>query len=760
MRDPFREWRVGDWVTRLNLLRVEPGREIAVGRLIEKRCKSVFSPTNTFRVFRLFGSYDLLVIQDHANLAVSDFVNTGSIPYVTGSTEYICSKWVNPRRGRATTFELRQLADPLLAMCFLKINPELTQEHGLLPELSFASYAPAKLRGIQMLSTLGWAEIVLLISQKSLARVLESVGTHLPNLIFGYRGVPRSSKSFVDKTLTIIGHRLEVSDPPRRVTSRRPVPITMSDKQNLTITFSVACKPRVAAKLDRSAKKCFQIAATKSRLGARDIEFDVPLDNIASLSDLLRKLDSFRRGNGGALIRTHTVLKYNKTQPRKPPGRITYRRKFNIVLTSTEAKKLSRLGPEGAAIATAIYQFNNLVQNEISADVYIDLLRFLVALKTETLKRAESATNGKKVQPTFLRALATKLSQLEIALAQRSQSVYAGLEENPLGVYPSGAGLQRITKALDAYAISVLSRLGREWNGFVRFGHRASRMEHFTDVLIVPTDISVSANRHWTFTHETMHVLQEIDPQTLSLSKVLRSDRFGNREAGTNLQPGSYTWLVILESMADVLDFALCCSLPLEGYLSTVWQFLTGEIFIQQAESQWRMYLWRSFAVISYDYYCRTGRQTQVLFNRSKMLSLLQRYVRKFSKWVDFAPLTKKDERGQDLLTLTYDHFLNDLIFYLPAMFQLVDLLTSKAVPFARRRTFRSIRRLQGGWIVNNPAEIRNADEIAWKMASAHSADGTRMDVAWLLSLWHHYQTAGLGPNLKKLTRQPKQGVR
>jgi hypothetical protein len=679
----------------------------------------------------------------------------GSIPYITGSTEYVCNKWINTFKQGGATFGLSQLADPLLAMCFLKINPELTQQYGLMPELSFAGYARQKLPSVQMLSTFGWAEVVLLISAKSLVQILDAIGTHLPRLIFGYRTIPRSTKSFVEKTLTIIGHTLDISDPPRRVASRVTVPIRAPDIDDLTITFSVACKPRAAGKLDRSAKKYFEIASTKSRLGARDMEFDVPLKGMATLNELLQRLDGFRKENRGALIRTHTVFKYRKNLARKLRGKLPHRRKFNIVLSPDDAAKLTKLGAEGAAVATAIYQFNNLVQNEISADVYLDLLRFLIALKIETLHQAELVVQGNKLTPTFLRVIATKLSQLEIALAQRSQSVYAGLEENPFGVYPSGVGLQRVIKALDAYALGIISRLARRWNGFVRFGHRASRMEHFADILIVPMDVSVSASRQWTFTHETMHVLQAIDPTTFSLKKVCRSDRLGNEYPDTELEPGSYGWLVLLESMADVLDFALCCSLPLDGYLATVWKFLGGEIFTQQADSQWRMYLWRSFAVIAYDHYCRSGRRPSELFKRDQMLSLLKKHTRKFSKWTDLSALTKTDQRGQELLTLIYDRFLNDFLFYLPAMFRMVDSVTSGAVPFAKKRTSAAIRRLQHGRILGQ-SEIQNADEIAWKMAGQHSVCGTRMDVAWLLSLWHHYQTAGLGPDFKMLTREPR----
>jgi hypothetical protein len=752
MSDILTKWRVGDCVSRLTLLRVEPGREIEVGRLIEKRCASVFPAANSFRVFRLFGSYDLLIIQDDADLAHSGFVNIGSIPYVTGSTEYICNKWI-PRsaRSKAPTFSLNALSDPLLAMCFLKINPEITQEFGLVPELSLAHYTRQKLPSVQMLSTFGWAEVVLLISAKSLGEILEAIGNHLPGLLF-YRGkLSPFSKSFVEKTLTIIGHNLDISDPRTRATQVRvPIATGLTD---LDITFSVACKPRSGGILSRSAARFFGKDSIRSRLGARDLEFNVSLREIETLNDLLKKLDGFRAENKGSLIHTHTVFKYRKVVSRsRARGELVHRKPFYVPVSPKEARILTNAGPQGAAVATAIYQFNNLIQNDISSDVYLDLLRFVIALKKEML--SAPTRRGQKLSLTFLRIIAQKLSHLDIALVQRSQSVYVGLEENPFGSYPAGVGLQRVLKALDAYAITILSRLGGKWNGFVRFGHRSSRMEHFADVFIVPMDVSVSATRHWTFTHETMHVLQDIKPDVLSLKKILRSNRFGEEITGAELVPGTNPWLVVLESMADVLDFALCCPLPLDQYLSTIWKYLDAEIFSQQVDSQLSMYLWRSFSVIAYDHYRKSKKNVAVLFNRELMSSLLKNYVRRLSKWTDLTALTRKDERGQERLMLIFERFLNEFIFYLPSAFRTVDSLAATAVQPKKRADVRSITRLEKGFILT-PAEIRYANQIAWKMSERASIDGTRLNVAWLLSLWHYYQTARLGPDLKSLTKEP-----
>jgi hypothetical protein len=753
MRNQLKKWRVGDTVTRLILLKIQPGRELEVGRLIEERCRSAFASPEAFKVFRLFGSYDLLIIQDQASLATTDFVNIGSIPFVTGSTEYVCSKWVSTSTKKpARTFRLDALSDPLLAMCFLKINPELTRRLGLVPELSFASYAEGESSPFQMLSTFGWAEIVLLICQSTLDSILQAIGTHIPDLVLR-SAVPEldaPKHSFAEKTLTIIGHALAISDVSVEEARRPTVSIGPELHNQLRITLSAACKPQSTGVLERSAVRHFGKTTAYARLGTRDIEFDVPLQGIETFNALLAKMDAFRRENSQLLIRTHTSFKYSKQRALTdeevpPPGR----RRLSLRLDPSEAKALSNAGPEGTSVATAIYQFNNLLQTDVSADVYVDLMRFMIVLKNEMLRNAFAREADARQSSTFRRLVAQKLSHLEFALAQRSQSVYAGLEESPFGVFPAGIGLQRVVKGLEAYATMVLSRYKRDWNGFVRFGHLSSRMEHFTDVLIVPMDASVRANRHWTLTHEIMHVLQTTEP-SLSIRSLKRCDQFGNELSAGKLVPGTQGWFVLLESMVDVLDFALCCPLSLEDYLQTIWGFLEEEIFRQQAVSQWSIYLWRSFSVIAYHHYAKSKDMQQGLFRREEMAALLQRYIKKMSRWADLAPLRRPNRRGENDLDLILEKFMNDFVFYLPSMFRKISTLAGerqRGIAAAKR----AVRRLKRGEILSTP-EILDVDGVAWALGLAKD-DDNRLNQAWLLSLWHHFQIASLGLDVSSLTR-------
>ena len=746
MRDQLEEWRVGECITRLILLRVQPGRELAVGREIERRCSQAIRPPQTIRVFRLFGSYDLLVINDQARLGETNFVNIGSLPFVTGSNEYVCSNWVTAgKRKPAATFTIDAAKGPLLAVCFLKINPAITRRLGLIPELSFASYAQRHYPSIQMLSTLGWAETVLLISEPSLTKILKFIGTDLPGLLLEYRAkeLP-TAVSFLEKTLTIVGHSLDVSD--QLLGKDRRVIVPIGGEVDLKITLSLSCVPQATATLERSAKEYFGVNLVYSRLGTRDLDFDVPVSEIETFNDLLERLDAFRRQNSEFLIRTYTRLKYCKQRPALETNAVASSKPLSVRLTPEEATSLSKAGPEGTSVATAIYQFNNLLQTSVSADAYVDLMRFMIALKNQSLRHASHKERDASDPITVSRReIAQKLSHLDLALAQRSQSVYAGLEESPFGVFPAGVGLQRVTKGLEAYASTILSRYGRDWNGFVRFGHLSSRMEHFIDVLVVPMDVSIAAQRHWMISHEVMHVLQTTDVGVLSIRGLRRRDQFGNEMQYPEIQAGSPQWLTLMESMVDVLDYALTCPLPLDQYLATIWTFLNNEIFPQQAASQWSIYLLRSFAVITFDHFGLQAESEVHLFQRAPLRSFLESYVQKLSGWANLEPLKEVDGRGETRLTLILEQFLNEYVFYLPSMFAKVRSIAKKR-DCDMKAISNAIRRLESGRILSD-AQMQNVDHIAWLIGYQKKIDG-RLGQAWLLSLWHHYQRGTNGLEL------------
>jgi len=280
MSDELDQWRISKGLVRLVLFRVLPGHEVQVGRLIERKCLAEGLEKSSFRVFRLFGSYDLVFIQDYCNLGISDIVQLGIIVGITAATEYVCYKWQSCNKGARPVFEMRRLCQPLIGLCFLKINPLLTQKLGLLPELGLAGFIRSNERSVQMLGTMGWSEVILVLSDKSLARILRCIVEKLPRLILKVEQA--RGETVAEKTLTMLGHDLDVSDPraqkPKSVSIQREL-----RNGNLEVHFSASCTPQAMASIETYANEKFksdQGARVKFRFGVRDLDFTVPLQGI------------------------------------------------------------------------------------------------------------------------------------------------------------------------------------------------------------------------------------------------------------------------------------------------------------------------------------------------------------------------------------------------------------------------------------------------------------------------------------------------
>jgi len=739
------DWCVGKTMTRVILFRVLPGKEYAVGLRIAELCHTAGIKKQNFQIYRLFGSYDLVFIQDHCSLLNSDFVRLGTIPFITGANEYICYKW-RPISGRSHyhTFDIAKLKKPVAALCFLKINPALIQQDGIMPEKVFANFLKERGGGIQVLNTLGWGDAILLVSEESLDGVFDSI-----RRFFGLEyGLPQQRNNrrdyFVEKTLTLIGCALNVSNFHTN-SSPHSLPITQQLKERLKVRFSLACRPRAMQSLLKSANKILGVNETDSavRFGPRDLQFELSLDKVNSLNDLVGKLDQFRDENFGRLIRTHTDVQDRQLSAQKRISKIINRRTPLISLKPEEASSLASLGSEGSAVATAIYRYNNLIQNDLLFDAFSDLLRSVKVLRDEALM-----PNQQNIQKDDLRRLlAGRLYQLELALNQRAQDVYLGLEESPFGAYPSGMGIQKVFKGLEAFVGLILRRQQEDWAGFVRLSHLSERFEHYGDVVIVPPDSVLKAGAHWTLTHEIMHVLQNLRPsldirkfQTQPNSRPVHvSDRYGH---------------ILLESMVEVMDYALCCPFDFKKYIQTVWSYLREEALHQHESLQYEAYLYRAFAVACYAEFGSAG-DWNPKSNYTEMERLLKNCVQTIQSVCPLSFLNQIDERGQRPIDIIIARFMNELVFYMPSIFACVAKLRQrKKGPRlnVEKDIKQKVAKLMKGMILSLP-EIQNPDVLAWTLKAHNNLEqNDRLHLAWILSLWHAYHQLQLGPDVLKLS--------
>lgn len=85
--------KIQNKIIKVTLVKVIPGHEVEVARKIEKGLLSQKVLKKTFRIFRLFGNYDILLIQDIGNISSKTLAKAGVIPFITGSREFLCFGW-------------------------------------------------------------------------------------------------------------------------------------------------------------------------------------------------------------------------------------------------------------------------------------------------------------------------------------------------------------------------------------------------------------------------------------------------------------------------------------------------------------------------------------------------------------------------------------------------------------------------------------------------------------------------------------------
>ena len=741
-------WRVHKDLVRVVLFRVQPGKEVKVGRRIIKRCVVAGIPKAQYRLFRLFGAYDLAFIEDRCVLTASRLTQLGTIAGITASVEYVCYKWQALRGRQNASFQMQFLKKPLIGLCFLKINPLLTQGLGLLPELKLARFVQSERQSVQMLGTLGWSEVILVISDVSVASILHRLGENYQRLIL--QTTPRGGLTLAEKTFTILGHDLGLQT--QRGKRELPVSIAAEVRRGgLEVHFSATCTPRAMTSLEASARSHFSLESTGDTrvtlcLGARDLDFTVPIKNIKTLKALLRRLDAFRRENQASLIRTHTELQYRVNHQGWPTLAMGRKRTVLLGLTPRQARQLVKMGPEGTSVATAIYHFNNLIANWLLLDAFSDMARSLEALKWYALQRS-----NKPLDVSIRNSLVTRLQYIQQAVSQRYQGAYLGVEEIPwgssFGIQPAGIGIQRILKALESYAGESLLRFGKRWGGFVLMGrHRAPTMEHSEDILLVPYSEALDIRKHWAMSHEIMHILEHLTPEELSLSTICKS--CGKAILRESERDGK----MLHESITDIMEHQLSCQRSVVVYLRIVWRYLRDGLFELTSKDQLASYVIRGFAVYYSDTRRRIGRdltreEVDVLFFR-KFVTLLTRLN------VDLSPLNVLDDRDQSHLKVAYNYFCDKILPYLPHVQIRVDRL--KEVARRRRdapmKVNKLIENIYRGRIIG-PHDTARPDAIAWGIATKQvqrRGSGSEA-VAWLLSLWHNYQVKRSGIDLRTI---------
>ena len=745
--------RIQNKIIKATLLKVIPGSEIEVARKIEE---ALSHQKNKFRIYRLFGNYDILVLFETPDMFQKGLGQAGVIPGITGSREFLCYSWQTSKNegdSKTSFFTLSSFKHPLIAFSSFKINPLLNFKFGIEAESSFVSYLKHTKPQIHVLGTFGWSECILIYNSNSFEKLLDGMEDIISTIIEYSepgRGIKRGSVA--EKTLTMIGHDIEVSDP-RTKSFILPLPERLR-KQRLQAFFKIACKPRAMEILITKAIARFNIKRDKIkvRLGAFDLEFEIPLDTVQTLNDLLTELDGYRKDNYGNLIRTYTDIRYEGYLEKDESSNVDDDSKETVYippyvdLSNREAATILKIGSTGEEIVKTIYWCNNFIENDLLTEMYEDILLSVEQLKRHALRYKGNVHHN--------RELIIRLSKLQYALYERAQGAYVGIEEVPLGSVPFSAGIQRILKGLEVFPHTILKRFGKKWLGYCIAGYVTERYEHSVDIILVPTEVAFKSDQHWGITHEAMHALIHTAPDIFSFRNKRFQEALG---IGSNdIEYRSTIWMRCEEILCDVLDFEICCPYEVKDYLDIVWLYLKDNIFDEERIEQLHAYLLRTFCVFVYD----TFRVEGLYIGQGSALRFRNAYDT-FTKTI----INRLNDRQSTQIhkpetisnVLSEFHAIKGLLGAIRSLLKDLNLDNRrKRLNSENAILFEAYKKLKQGLILNGK-EMLFADKLAWVIRKEGGKDlGVRGNIAFLLSLWDFYNRGKLGTDLDKVWVEDK----
>ncbi|MBM3332117.1 hypothetical protein FJY68_09780 [candidate division WOR-3 bacterium] len=533
---------------RLVLLETIHGMEWQVGQAVRNALHRELGKRPW--VYFVLGQYDLAVLFESADLTTPTLARMGAIRGITSSLEIPCFRWIADGSSR-TRKPLKMGAT--LALVFLKLRPQLLMRSGHALESALAGVLPGT-RKMDVLGTCGWPECAVIISPPSAEFAalgqdimwLNSLPVQLPG---------GTSQLLHHKSLSIFGvHLGEAPESFPAVCSRSRIGTDRAFPM-----VDVYCKPERAPEVRERANAMFA-TVVRSVAGRNDLHFEV---TAGTWGAFLRSLVRFRRQSSDAIFDTTVTVTWPNTDHHAAPRREKHKqspaRAFTTVSQQAARRMVTTLEPYGHRVLRAIYDYNSLIQDELTRDSFADMRAFVPLLKSVANARSE---DDALVLPDMLEAFLW-------GGGQRAYGAHVGIEEARRGLSSYRSGVQRLLQAIEYLPARLLRNMGMTWRGFVTVG-KVEYFQHTSEILNIAYEDMADPVRWWGLFHEIGHVVNNTRPSFLSDESIMRT----LRQLG--VQPDAETFAELVSNVAaDIFDLRYGFAQDWALYSHTVWRYLS-----------------------------------------------------------------------------------------------------------------------------------------------------------------------------------------
>lgn len=566
----------GDEAIKIVFLRVNAGYEKNIVRMIKSILdQEIKKNTNVieYKFFKILGLYDVMLIYRCREFR-HDLLNKGTFENVVHSNEILCFPL---QRANDRRFSLKTDLQAGIVISLLKLRLEVLLDFGLQLHDAVAKYME-QVENLHVLGGLGWNEFLIFYPHEFKSRELNKIfnefllDTATLNLRAHGKTIP-----LIEKVYSFIGVSYDVLND---VVQKLPSKFDHSEG-NACPTFKVSVYGPDFDLVNQSISKVF-------KRGSRHFLYDDPrmmtgVHDIfisfkrGSWGQFLKGVIDFRKLHQASILDTRTEI----TAPVKQRDSGVVETEVErdriqfpeLILGKTETCKILDR-PGTTDVISTLYRFNNLFQNPLLRDSFLDL--YVPANKLIDGALSKDAADNWTVSDEELNE---SLREFRYAIQERAMGAYLFTEDDEHLFSPIKGGLQKLLMALASIPCNLLNYLIKDkpsWRGYISIGLKNEPM-HFVENLHVPFSHALYPDTYWwCLIHEIGHVLclrwEVISRKHYEIKNTI--DRLAKKSdvhisAFRNLADNAF---------ADIFDFMIGFLGNRSFYFKTCWGFLIDHI--------------------------------------------------------------------------------------------------------------------------------------------------------------------------------------
>ena len=606
---------------KMALIQTLSGMEFELAAIFDERLSSC-----EHVILKGFGGFDIIVLYETPSFE-HDLIFNKPIKGILKANQFLCylsasndSKKMLDTLSRAT----------FTAFSLLKIHPGV-QHYIPQIEKNLTGFLNKRRRPIttHVLGTLGWNEIVLLMSGENIGNLL--------NLLFSTSMTKigtddESGAALLIKTFSFMGLSYEIL---RRLESHLKDKTAMKavfDEKPLLRkkisklyppTISISCEPMDTALLGNYWNKA--IYHVQTILGKNDL-LVIPKKQI-SWSNFLSTLLHFRHSFPRQVVETSTCITHEQS---KSDGKKTDRIPFEIPSKQYSFNYLKKIFGKNRAsnISNHLLCLNSFTQNPVIGSAFQDMASYatnIVRIGKAFKKNIKKGSSEAKEKDRLIIKANEFCEVLRVGAELRSYGTWGTIEEVPGRFSALRGGTQRALLGIEFFPTHVFQKLGGIWQGFViAEGHKFATTN---DVLIVPPMALWNPQSWWALYHEIAHIwIDNVKPRWVG---------FNVEEIKCFMETKSKeeNWLrFFTEISAEVLGFELGFYGNYELYNKLFWRYLKSIRSILKEPIPIDTYVVRTFFVSLFE---KHFRREKVSADDFKDLDYLYENLLNHINWIE-----------------------------------------------------------------------------------------------------------------------------